>query len=68
MQFYEINVREIMIFTLYAIYKKHGDNNNWRLNQRKIGSIITSARKILLPIVHASLGGVAVLFYFYTHA
>ena len=51
MQFYEINICEIMIFKLYTVYNKHDDDENWRLSQRKIASIIASARIILLLIV-----------------
>ena len=51
MQFCEINIYEVMIFRLYTAYNKT-DKKNWQLNQRKIASIIASARIILLPIVY----------------
>ena len=40
-----------MIFSLYTAYNKHENEKNWRSNQRKIASIITSDRTILLSTV-----------------
>ena len=40
-----------MIFSLYAVYKMHDDDKNWRSNERKIASTIASARAILLSTV-----------------
>ena len=48
MQFYEISICQIMIFRLNTVYNKHDDTENWRSNHRKIVSIITSDRIILL--------------------
>ena len=43
MQFYKINICQIMIFSLYTVYNKY--------EMIKIGSIIASARIILPPTV-----------------
>ena len=46
-----------MIFSLYTVYKKRNDDKYWRLNQRKIASIIdSSTRIILLPTVWDNKG------------
>ena len=50
-QFYEINICEIMIFRLYTIYNKHEVGKNRQSNQRKFTNIIASARIILRPTV-----------------
>ena len=53
MLFYEINISQVMIFKLDAVYyNKHKMKKNWQSNQRKTTSIIASARKILLPTVY----------------
>ena len=42
-----------MIINIYAVYKKHKNDENWRSNQRKITSFISSARIILLlSVIH----------------
>ena len=51
MQFYEINICRVMIFSLSIVYTKHIDDKNWLSKQSKITSIITSAWIILLPTV-----------------
>ena len=51
MHFYEINIYQILIFRLYTVYNNHDDDKNWQSNQRKIPSIIASARIILLSTV-----------------
>ena len=56
MQFYEINICQVMIFRLYSVHNKHElKKKNWQSNQRKITSIIASARIILLPTVSHKL-------------
>ena len=45
-----------MIFRLYTVYNKRDDDKNWRSNQRKIESIIASARIILLLTVQQYCG------------
>ena len=52
MRFYKINICQVMIFSLYIVYKKYNDDKNWRSNHRRIASIITSPRIILLPAVN----------------
>ena len=51
MQFYEINICQVMIFRLYTVYNKHNDDKNWRSNHRKIASIIAFAPVWLLSTV-----------------
>ena len=46
MQFYEINIYQVMIIRLYTVYNKHDADKNWQSNLTKIASIIASARKI----------------------
>ena len=38
-------------FRVYIVYKNHKDEKNWLSNERKIMSIITNAKIILLPTV-----------------
>ena len=45
-----------MKFRLYTVYNKHDDDKNWRSDQRKIASDITSARIIFLPTIEARKG------------
>ena len=52
LQFYEINIRTVMNFNLYDIFKKHDDDINWLSNQRKIASVIASAQIILMLTVY----------------
>ena len=51
MQFYEINICQIINFWLYIVYNKHDDDKYWQSNKRKIENIITSALIIFLPTV-----------------
>ena len=39
-----------MIFSLYTVYKKNDDDENWRGDQYK--EKMSSSRNILLPTVH----------------
>ena len=34
-----------MIFRIFTVYNKHGNDKNWRSNKRKITSITTSEKK-----------------------
>ena len=55
MQFCEINICQFLVFRHYTVYKKHDDDKNWQLIERKIESIIASARIILRPTVMEQL-------------
>ena len=48
MQFYEMNICQVMIFRLYTAYNKHEMIKIGSKNQRKISSIMEGARIILL--------------------
>ena len=54
MQFYEINICQVMIFNPHAVFEKHDDDKNWKSNHGKDISIIASARIILLPTVYVA--------------
>ena len=47
MQFYEINICQVMIFRFYTVYNKHEMKKNG-IQNRKIANIIANARIILL--------------------
>ena len=51
MQFYKINICQIMIFWLSTVYNKDKIIKNCQLNHRKVASIIVSAQIICLPSV-----------------
>ena len=51
MQFYEIIIFQVMILRFYAVYNKHEIIEIDNETKKKIASIVTSARIILLPTV-----------------
>ena len=54
MQFYEINISQVIIFRFYAVYNKHEMIKIANKTREKLQLLFVNARIILLPIINCT--------------